>query len=150
MVIPVLYFSVLDLETLALQPDQPQYTWRNRCLAALRAILLLHASGAMAQAVFAGQFLSGIDSPVVFHAWTGWFVLGLSLAQIAASVALNRFGGPLWLVVSSIFLCLAESLQVGTGYGRFLGVHIPLGVLVFGAVVWQALWAFRKQGDATV
>jgi hypothetical protein len=129
-----------------LQPDQSHYTWRNRSLAALRTILLLHALAVMAQAVFAGEFLSGLDAPVVFHAWTGWFVLGLSLAQIAAAIGMNRFGGPLWLVVSSIFVCLAEALQVGTGYGRFLGVHIPLGVFVFGAVVWQALWAFRKQG----
>jgi hypothetical protein len=99
----------------------------------------------MTQAVFAGQFLSGLEAPVVFHAWTGWFVLGLSLAQIVSVIALARFGGPLWLVISSIFVCIAEALQVGTGYGRFLAVHIPLGLFVFGALIGQTLWALRKQ-----
>ncbi|HYL39657.1 MAG TPA: hypothetical protein VEV17_27315 [Bryobacteraceae bacterium] len=99
----------------------------------------------MTQAVFAGQFLAGVDAPVVFHAWTGWFVLGVSLAQIAAAIAFANFGGPLWLVISSVFVCIAEALQVGTGYARFLAVHIPLGVFVFGAVVAQAAWALRKQ-----
>ena len=98
----------------------------------------------MTQAVLAGQFLSGADAPVFFHAWTGWFVLGVSLVQIAAAIAFANFGGPLWLVISSLFVCIAEALQLVTGYTRFLAVHIPLGVFVFGAMVWMTLWAFRK------
>ena len=103
----------------------------------------------LAQAVFAGQFLSGIDSPVVFHAWTAWFILGLSAAQIILSVSFLKLGGPLWLVIASLFIFIAEGLQTGTGYGRFLGVHIPLGVFVFGAVIWLMIWAFRKKTFST-
>lgn len=120
-------------------------TWPSRNLAALRTVLLLHALAVLSQAIFAGQFLSGIDAPVVFHAWTGWFILGLSAAQVILSITFLKLGGPLWLLIASLFIFIAEGLQVGTGYGRFLGVHIPLGVFVFGAVIWQLLWAFRKQ-----
>ena len=119
-------------------------SWPARNLAALRMVLVLHVLSVLAQAIFAGEFLSGADEPVVFHAWTAWFILGLSIAQILLSITFTRFGGPLWLVIVSVFVLIAEGLQTGTGYGRFLGVHIPLAVFVFGAVVWQMVWSFQK------
>ena len=140
------------LEALVLQTDQHS-SRRAATLAALRIVLALHALAVLAQAVLAGQFLSGIESPVLFHEWTAWFILVLSAIQIMLSLWLARIGGPLWLWVASIFIFIAEALQVGTGYGRFLGVHIPLGVFVFGAVVWMMLWSLRRQpagGDRAV
>jgi hypothetical protein len=94
--------------------------------------------------VFAGQFLSGFDGQVVLHERTAYLTLGASLLQIALAALLTRSGTvSLWLVFGSIFVFLAEGLQMGTGYGRFLGVHIPLGVIVFGAVMWQTATVFR-------
>jgi len=122
-------------------------------LAALRIVLALHALAVLTQAALAGQFLSGGESPVLFHEWTAWFVLALSAVQIILALWFVRLGGPLWLFVASVFILIAEALQVGTGYGRFLGVHIPLGVFVFGAVTWMMLWTFRKPaagGDGAV
>jgi cytochrome b561 len=113
-------------------------------LAGLRIILPLHALGVLAQAALAGQFLSGLEDPVVFHAWTAWAILVLSLAQVALAVAASLKGGALWFMLTSVFVLLAEALQTGTGYGRFLGVHIPLGVVLFGVVLWQTIWVFRK------
>lgn len=107
----------------------------------LRVILIFHALVVLMEAVFAGQFLSGVDSPVLFHERTAWVVVGLCVIQIVV-ILVTR--GPFWLVISSIFILLAEALQTGTGYGRFLGVHIPLGVLIFGGVTWQAVQVFRK------
>lgn len=130
---------------MALQSDANNSNWPFRILAAFRTTLVLHALGVLAQAVFAGQFLSGIDAPVLFHEWTAWFILGVSAAQIVLAVIFTRLGGPLWLVIASVFVLITEGLQTGTGYGRFLSVHIPLGVFVFGAVTWQMLWAFQKQ-----
>ena len=98
----------------------------------------------LAQAALAGEFLSGTEAPVVFHEWTGWLIVALSAAQIALAIWLAKRGGPMWLGVASVFIFIAEALQVGTGYGRFLGVHVPLGVFVFGAVTWMMFWAFRK------
>jgi len=114
-------------------------------LAALRVVLLLHVLAVLTQAVFAGQFLSGVEAPVVFHEWTAWFVLALSVVQIVVALIFVRVGGPLWVMVASIFVLIAEALQTGTGYGRFLGVHIPLGVFVFGAAAWMMFWSFRRK-----
>jgi hypothetical protein len=116
----------------------------NISLAGLRIILPLHTLGVLLQAAFAGQFLSGVESPVVLHAWTAWAILVLSLAQVALSVAASFRGGPLWFMLASVFVLVAEALQTGTGYGRFLGVHIPLGVVLFGVVLWQTIFLFRK------
>lgn len=133
------------MEALGLQTDQLS-SGLTATLAGLRVVLSLHALAVLTQAALAGQFLSGVETPVVFHEWAGWFILALSAIQIIiASLWLIRLGGPLWVWVASIFIFIAEALQVGTGYGRFLGVHIPLGVFVFGAVTVLMLWSFRKQ-----
>ena len=110
-------------------------------LAALRTVLILHVLAVFVQAVFAGEFLSGADGPVFFHEFTAFVILGICLIQIA----LAAFSRSLWLVISTVFIFLAEGLQVGTGFARFLDVHIPLAIFVFGALVWQTVWAFRKQ-----
>jgi hypothetical protein len=115
-------------------------------LAILRLVLVCHALALFAQSVFAGEFLSGVDGPVRFHELTGWIVLALSAIQIIVAAAFMRSGiTSLWLVFGSIFVVLGEGLEVGTGYGRFLSVHVPLGVAVFGAVSWQAISVFLKQ-----
>ncbi|HLG94776.1 MAG TPA: hypothetical protein VKX49_00550 [Bryobacteraceae bacterium] len=132
------------MEALGLQTDQ-QYSGRVPLLLVLRIVLSLHVLAVLVQAVLAGQFLSGPEAPVVAHARTAWFILALSVAQIIAAAWFVRRGGPLWTLVASIFVLIAEALQTGTGYGRFLGVHIPLGVFVFGAVSWMMFWAFRKR-----
>ena len=104
----------------------------------------------LTQAVFAGQFLSGADAQVVFHEWTAWAIFVLSVMQVGiAAVLLLRSAAPLWLLVASVFVFIAEGLQLGTGYGRFLGVHIPLGVFVFGTVTALMLWSFRSKPQLT-
>jgi hypothetical protein len=115
-------------------------------LAILRLVLVSHSLAALAQAVFAGQFLSGVDAPVKFHEITGWAMLAIAAIQIVLAALLMRSGTTsLWLVLGSILILLAEGLQVGTGYGRFLNVHIPLGVIVFAAVTWQTISVFLKR-----
>jgi hypothetical protein len=136
-----------------LQPEDKLHRWRAANLAALRIVLVAHALGVLTQAVFAGQFLSGVESPVVFHERTAWLVVILSVIQVVLAIVLARLGGPLWLVIASVFILIAEALQTATGYGRFLGVHVPLGAFVFGAVVWLATWTFRKRalgGDGSL
>jgi cytochrome b561 len=94
------------------------------------------------QATLAGQFLSGTDSAVSIHEVTGWTVAVLGFLQILLALAVRT---PLWFTIASLGTFLGESLQVGTGYGRFLNVHIPLAILIFGVVVWQTIWAFRER-----
>jgi hypothetical protein len=95
------------------------------------------------QATLAGQFLAGADSSVQIHEITGWTVVTLGFVQIL--LALVSKSSPLWFVIASVGTFLGEGLQVGTGYGRFLNVHIPLAVLIFGLIVWQATWLFRER-----
>jgi hypothetical protein len=114
-------------------------------LAILRVVLVCHVLTVFAQSVFAGQFLSGSDSPVAFHELTGWIVLLISAIQILLAAVLVRSGATsLWLVFGSIFLFLGEGLQVGTGYGRVLNVHVPLGVIIVAAVSCQTICVFLK------
>jgi hypothetical protein len=108
----------------------------------LRLILSVHLLLVFAQAVFAGQFLSGSDGAVLFHEVNGWTLAGICLVQIVLSFVLKRI--PLWFAIVTVFVFLCEGLQIGTGYGRFLAVHVPLGILTFGLVVWQAVWAFWR------
>jgi hypothetical protein len=112
-------------------------------LALLRIVLVLHVLGIAVQAMLAGQFLAGGDGSVVWHEKIGLIVAALGLLQILVA-AIRRVPRPTLLpfLLSSVLIFLAEGLQVGTGYGRFLTVHVPLGVFVFGGVVAQAVWLF--------
>jgi hypothetical protein len=111
----------------------------------LRIVLSIHAFGAFAQAMLAGEFLSGTDHAVFFHEYTAWIILGTSLCQIAlAAILTKRSICPLWMLITSVFVFLAETLQAVTGYGRFLSVHVPLGVFIFGTLLVQTASAFGE------
>ncbi len=117
-------------------------------LAILRIVLICQTLAALTQSVFAGQFLAGSDSAVKFHEITGWVILALSAIQILIAGVLLRSGAtPLWLFFSSFFVLLGAGLQIGTGYGRFLNVHIPLGVIIFGAIAVQTISVFSKRNE---
>jgi hypothetical protein len=110
---------------------------------AFRIVIALHVFGIFTQAILAGEFLSGTDHAVLFHEYTAWVILGASLSQVGLSSILLRQGlCPLWMTITSGFVFLAETLQAVTGYGRFLGVHIPLGVIIFGMLAVQMINAF--------
>lgn len=114
-------------------------------VAVLRVVIVCHVLGQFAESVFAGQFLSGSDSQVRFHELTGWIVFAISVIQILMAAVLMRSGvTSLWLVFGSVFVFFGEGLQIGTGYGRFLNVHVPLGVIIVAAGSWQAVSVFLK------
>ncbi len=108
-----------------------------------RIVLSAHAFAAFAQAILAGEFLSGADHAVFFHEYTAWIILALSLCQIALAGILTKLSiCRLWMLIVSVFVFLAETLQAVTGYGRFLSVHVPLGVVIFGTLMVLAVSAF--------
>jgi hypothetical protein len=122
---------------------------RTKYHSTLRVILALHALAVFTQAVLAGQFLSGVEQPVVFHEFTAWIILGLSCLQLVFAVlATGLQSKSLWFVIITVIIFLAEALQVATGYLRFLSVHIPLAVIIFGTLVWQLDYVFRKRALA--
>jgi hypothetical protein len=112
-------------------------------------VLVCQTLAVLTQSVFAGQFLAGSDAAVKFHEFTGWTILALSAVQIGASGLPMRSGSAsLWLFFGSFFVFLAAGLQIGTGYGRFLNVHIPLGVIIFGTITAQTISIFSGQASA--
>jgi hypothetical protein len=112
---------------------------------ALRIVYVVHIAAVFAQAVYAGQFLSGEVSPVRLHEVGAWIILFAAAAQILLTILRGGLTAPaLPLVLSSVGVLLCEGLQIGTGYGRFLEVHIPLAVLIFGGLVWQGFQLFRS------
>jgi hypothetical protein len=112
----------------------------------LRYVLLAHTVGLFAQSALAGEFLSGTDGVVKFHEWTAWAIVAICVVQIAVAAFVMRRGkASLWLLIGSVLVLLAEALQVGTGYGRFLRVHVPLGAFALAAVSWQTISQFRGQ-----
>ncbi len=114
----------------------------------LRVVIVLHALAIGTQAILAGLFLSGSLGPVVVHEWMAWVILCIAAVQIGVVLAHGLEGPGLILAISSLFVFLGEVLQTGTGYGRFLVVHVPLGVFLFGAVLWQLVEVFRAQAKA--
>ena len=80
------------------------------------------------------------------HEVVAWIILIAATAQVILTIIRGRFEAQaLPLTLSSVSVLLCEGLQVGTGYGRFLAVHIPLAVLIFGGLVWQTLRLFRPR-----
>ena len=114
----------------------------------LLLVLAIHAAGLFVQSALAGEFLSGTDQVVQVHELTAWIMLGVCAIQITvAALALRSGGASLWLLIGTLLIFLAEALQTGTGYGRFLRVHIPVGVLVFAGVSWQFMAQLRRRGS---
>jgi hypothetical protein len=111
----------------------------------LRWIAILQVLAVTFQAVCAGQFLAGAEGPVRLHELGGWSIAILAAIQLALGLfSVRADSAPLWIPISCAVILLAALLQIGTGYGRFPVVHIPLGVILFGAVLCQALWLYRE------
>jgi hypothetical protein len=117
----------------------------------LRFVLVCHTLALFAQSVLAGEFLSGTDLVVKFHEWMAWIILGICAVQIVTAVFSQRTrDASLELLIGSVMIFLAEVLQTGTGYGRFLRVHIPIGVITFAGVSWQLIAQLRRHSLETV
>ena len=109
---------------------------------------MIHTAGLFVQSALAGEFLSGTDGVVKFHELTAWIILGVCAIQIALAALAQKTGGAsLWLLIGTLLIFLAAALQTGTGYGRFLRVHIPIGVLTFAGVSWQLVAQLRHRGS---
>lgn len=111
----------------------------------LKVVLTLHTLAVFTQATLAGLFLSGDDAAVQFHEVTGWILPAICLIQTIVAIRST----PLAFIMATVAIFLCEGLQIGTGYGRFLSVHIPLSVVIAGVLVGQLVWAYRKPAYAS-
>jgi uncharacterized membrane protein len=95
------------------------------------------------QAVIAGQHLRG-DWGIGVHAAIGNAVF--TIAVFVAAVAIFKLDNRSLQVVGVIMIVVI-SAQIGLGYSSrdseaAAAIHIPLGVVSFGAVLYQALIAW--------
>jgi hypothetical protein len=113
--------------------------WVFRVTTTITAVLLFD------QAIFAGQFLSGVYGALSDHR-TGSTIVAIAAALVFISAILLRWPGrgPIWPVIVCIVDFGLIALQITAGYHRWLGLHIPLGVLLIAFSIGLALRAWRK------
>lgn len=108
-------------------------------------VLGIHAAIAFTQSILAGAYLSGSLTAMEIHGILGSGLTVVVMIQgVAALLFLYPGRGPWWPLVASVILFFVEGMQVGFGYTRALGLHIPLGVAIITVViamfVWSLLW----------
>jgi hypothetical protein len=117
----------------------------------LRGSATIHALAAFGQAVLAGRFLSGDYAMLGLHAENASLV-GLSgfALLVAALLHWRPGGGPGRVALACLALSAAEVVQIVLGYGRVLGVHVPLGVAIIATAVGVLVWAWGRAGAPVV
>ncbi|GAA3237347.1 hypothetical protein [Nonomuraea helvata] len=109
---------------------------------AFKAVVVLNTLSVLAQAVTAGQLMSG--GGVGAHGMGALAVHVLGLAQLVAAVLLWRPGRVAgWPALVSLAVLLLGFLQSAMGGSGVLAVHVPLAMAIFGLSVWLLVWAWR-------
>ena len=115
-----------------------------RGLGALRTLIVLDGLAILAQALFAGMFIGGDSAMVAVHGTGAFVVLLLSLLLLIAAVLHWRpWRGSGFPALASVALVAATIVQSITGGAHVTSVHVPLGLAMFGLVIWLAVWAWR-------
>ena len=101
------------------------------------------------QAALAGAFVSGDVGLLGLHTLNGILLVLTSAALLPAAVLVVRPGrGPWWPIAFSVVFWFLIATQVGFGFARRVGLHIPLGMAVFGMICGFTWWAFARRPAA--
>jgi hypothetical protein len=120
--------------------QQNRWRWINPALrigATVQAVLVV------LQASLAGLSLTGSSEALVWHESIGTervTLVGL-IVLLLAVLNWRPARGTAWPALAALVAMLALFLQIETGFARTLGVHLPTGVLIFGANLVIALKA---------
>ncbi|MFI6495790.1 hypothetical protein [Nonomuraea typhae] len=111
---------------------------------AFRVAIVVNALAVLAQAVTAGQLLSGA-APAAHGMGAGAVhVAGLLLA-VTGVLAWRPGGGAGWPALAGLAVLLLGFGQSMTGGSGATAVHVPLGVSIFGLSVWLLVWSFSPR-----
>ncbi len=118
---------------------------------ALRAVVGIQAALVFAQAILAGQFLSGNADALSLHEMNGTEIItSVALVQLVLAILVWRPGrGPIWPAALSAVLLPAMIFQLEFGFEGRLALHVPLGVAIFGTVLFM-LFAARNVATGRV
>lgn len=109
----------------------------------LRAVVTVHLVAVLSQPVWVGLFLTGDVDAIAVHGTIGSLLAAWGLLTIGVVLAYVLGGrGPLWVLPVAVGHFLAVGYQVGAGYGRNLGLHVPMGVALTLVAAALAVWAW--------
>ncbi len=96
----------------------------------------------LVQAALAGGFITGDVDLLGLHSANGILLVLTTAALLPAAVLLLRPGrGPWWPILFSVVLWWLVATQVGFGFARQIGLHIPLGVAITSLISGFTWWA---------
>jgi hypothetical protein len=103
------------------------------------------------QAAFAGGFISGHIGYLNAHSINGSVLVMTVMVLGGSTILLFRPGrGPWWPILITVVLWWMCAIQVGIGFARLVGFHIPLGAMIMalsGGFVWWSL-SYRQRATA--
>ncbi|MGW0805861.1 hypothetical protein [Nonomuraea sp. NPDC002799] len=110
---------------------------------AFKAVTALNTLAVLAQAVTAGQLMSG-GGPGL-HGTGAAAVHLLGVVQLVVAVLLWRPGrGAGWPALVSLAVLLLGFVQSALGGSGAVAAHVPLGMSLFGLSVWLLVWSWRR------
>jgi hypothetical protein len=129
--------------------DEPN-THRQWLYLAFRTVISIQVVVVLAQAVFAGGFLSGHYGMLDMHKTTASGIALIAFAQVAAGAFLLRTRARLrWPLLSSLAILVMVGAQIPLGMARVLMLHVPLAVIIISAVALTAVRAWQPACPAT-
>ncbi|MFB4275635.1 MULTISPECIES: hypothetical protein [unclassified Nonomuraea] len=110
---------------------------------AFKAVTALNTLAVLAQAVTAGQLMSGGGADL--HGLGAGAVHALGLLQLIGAILLWRPArGPGWPALASLAVLLLGFVQSALGGSGAVAAHVPLGMTLFGLSVWLLVWSWRR------
>ncbi|MER7756477.1 hypothetical protein [Kitasatospora sp. NPDC097643] len=99
---------------------------------------------ALLQVMLAGSFLNGTYESLKDHEGTAMTLGTVVVVQLVVAALVRRPGrGPLWPLWTTAVLTVAVIGQIAAGYGRAIGVHVTLGVLLVCGILFGLVGAWR-------
>ncbi|TDD14455.1 hypothetical protein [Nonomuraea diastatica] len=106
-------------------------------LRTLRAVVVVHVVALLFQAVTAGMLLSSPGGRAL-HETSGTVLAAIGLVHLVAAILVWRpGGGPSGFIVPAALLLAFTVVAAVLGMMHVKTVHLPVGVLLFGAGVLQ-------------
>jgi hypothetical protein len=111
---------------------------------ALRVTGVVYVVGVLAQALFAGLFVTGDVGFLDMHSVNRSVIAFSAVAWIVTSLIVRA---PRQIVIAGVVAAVLAVAQIAAGYLRILPLHIPLGVAMFaiGHRLVQLAFSYRAE-----
>ncbi|MEU4158714.1 hypothetical protein [Actinoplanes sp. NPDC026670] len=112
-------------------------------VALVRVFAIITLLQVLLQAALAGGFISGHIGYLTAHSLNGSLLTVTVMFLGISTILLFRPGrGPWWPILLSVVLWWMVAIQIGIGFARLVGFHIPLGAAILaltGAFAWWSI-----------